>query len=53
MAGGGGFDAPESGGGRHKQKKYKKGKKIGVRIDMTPMVDVIMLLLTFLFLLLL
>ncbi|MDQ3020135.1 MAG: biopolymer transporter ExbD [Bacteroidota bacterium] len=44
---GGGFDAPESGGGRHKQKKYKKGKKIGVRIDMTPMVDVIMLLLTF------
>ncbi|MBS1518661.1 MAG: biopolymer transporter ExbD [Bacteroidetes bacterium] len=44
---GGGFDAPESGGGLHKQKKYKKGKKIGVRIDMTPMVDVIMLLLTF------
>lgn len=44
---GGGFDAPDSGGGRHKQKKYKKGKKIGVRIDMTPMVDVIMLLLTF------
>ena len=26
MAGGGGFDAPETGGGRHKQKKYKKGK---------------------------
>ena len=45
---GGGFDAPESGSsGLHKQKKYKKGKKIGVRIDMTPMVDVIMLLLTF------
>ena len=44
---GGGFDAPDSGGGLHKQKKYKKGKKIGVRIDMTPMVDVIMLLLTF------
>ncbi len=44
---GGGFDAPETGGGLHKQKKYKKGKKIGVRIDMTPMVDVIMLLLTF------
>lgn len=43
---GGGFDAPESGSGR-KQKKYKKGKRIGVRIDMTPMVDVIMLLLTF------
>lgn len=47
MAGGGGFDAPETGSGLHKQKKYKKGKKIGVRIDMTPMVDVIMLLLTF------
>ncbi|MEP7146616.1 MAG: biopolymer transporter ExbD [bacterium] len=44
---GGGFDAPDSGGGLHKQKKYKKGRKIGVRIDMTPMVDVIMLLLTF------
>jgi len=44
---GGGFDAPDSGGGRRKTKKYKKGKKIGVRIDMTPMVDVIMLLLTF------
>ena len=44
---GGGFDAPDSGGGLHKQKKYKKGKKVGVRIDMTPMVDVIMLLLTF------
>ena len=44
---GGGFDAPDSGGGLHKQKKYKKGKRIGVRIDMTPMVDVIMLLLTF------
>lgn len=44
---GGGFDAPESGGGLHKQKKYKKGKKLGVRIDMTPMVDVILLLLTF------
>ena len=45
---GGGFDAPESGSsGLHKQKKYKKGKKIGVRIDMTSMVDVIMLLITF------
>ena len=47
MAGGGGFAAPETGSGLHKQKKYKKGKKVGVRIDMTPMVDVIMLLLTF------
>lgn len=44
---GGGFDAPESGSSLRKQKKYKKGKRIGVRIDMTPMVDVIMLLLTF------
>lgn len=43
---GGGFDAPEAGGGRGK-KKYHKGKRVGVRIDMTPMVDVIMLLLTF------
>lgn len=44
MAGGGGFDAPEVRGG-----KGKKGSKLGrgVHIDMTPMVDVIMLLLTF------
>ena len=45
MAGGGGFEAPEAFNKR--QKKYQRGKKIGVRIDMTPMVDVIMLLLTF------
>ncbi len=45
MAGGGGFEAPEAFNKR--QKKYQKGKKLGVRIDMTPMVDVIMLLLTF------
>jgi biopolymer transport protein ExbD len=42
---GGGFDAPEAGGG--KGSKHKKTKVLGVRIDMTPMVDVIMLLLTF------
>lgn len=42
---GGGFDAPEVGGG--KGSKHKTTKVIGVRIDMTPMVDVIMLLLTF------
>ncbi|MBM4158148.1 MAG: biopolymer transporter ExbD [Ignavibacteria bacterium] len=42
---GGGFDAPETGGGRGKKKKSKV--KTGVHIDMTPMVDVIMLLLTF------
>lgn len=45
MAGGGGFEAPEAYNKR--QKKYQRGKKLGVRIDMTPMVDVIMLLLTF------
>ncbi len=45
MAGGGGFDAPEVAGG--KGSKHKKTKSAGVRIDMTPMVDVIMLLLTF------
>lgn len=42
---GGGFDAPEVGGGKGSKKYLKKGA--GVRIDMTPMVDVIMLLLTF------
>ena len=41
---GGNFDAPESGG---KDKGKKKSKAMGVKIDMTPMVDVIMLLLTF------
>ena len=44
---GGDFDAGDSGNSRKKQPKWKKGKKVGVRIDMTPMVDVIMLLLTF------
>ncbi|HEY5122725.1 MAG TPA: biopolymer transporter ExbD [Ignavibacteria bacterium] len=39
------FDTPDAGGGRGKQ--HKKVKAAGVRIDMTPMVDVIMLLLTF------
>lgn len=42
---GGGFDAPEVSGGKGSKKYLKKGA--GVRIDMTPMVDVIMLLLTF------
>jgi len=42
---GGGFDAPEVAQG--KGNKHKKSKAAGVRIDMTPMVDVIMLLLTF------
>jgi biopolymer transport protein ExbD len=44
---GGGFDSPETTGGRIKKKKWQKGKKLGVRIDMTPMVDIILLLLTF------
>lgn len=43
---GGDFDAGDSGSSRKKQPKWKKSK-VGVRIDMTPMVDVIMLLLTF------
>ena len=41
---GGNFDAPDTGG---KGKKSKQPKGRGVHIDMTPMVDVIMLLLTF------
>jgi biopolymer transport protein ExbD len=40
---GGNFDAPDTGG----KDKKKKSKGRGVHIDMTPMVDVIMLLLTF------
>jgi biopolymer transport protein ExbD len=44
---GGGFDSPEPSGGHRKKKKWQKGKRLGVRIDMTPMVDVILLLLTF------
>jgi biopolymer transport protein ExbD len=34
----------DSGGNRHKK---KRGKRIGIRMDMTPMVDVAFLLLTF------
>lgn len=41
---GGNFDAPDT-GGKGKDKNKVKGR--GVHIDMTPMVDVIMLLLTF------
>lgn len=43
---GGGVDAPEAGQERGK-KGYKKPPVRAVNIDMTPMVDVIMLLLTF------
>jgi biopolymer transport protein ExbD len=39
------FDTPDAGGGRGKQ--HKQVKRAAVKIDMTPMVDVIMLLLTF------
>jgi len=44
MAGGGGGAAePRS----HGKKKRKKGRRLGIRIDMTPLVDVAFLLLTF------
>jgi biopolymer transport protein ExbD len=32
---------------KHKGKKRKKGRRLGIRIDMTPLVDVAFLLLTF------
>lgn len=44
MAGGGG-EAPQP--RSHGKKKRKKGKRLGIRIDMTPLVDVAFLLLTF------
>jgi biopolymer transport protein ExbD len=43
-------DAPDSGGDQHrgrKKKKWQVRKRVGFHIDMTPYVDVIMLLLTF------
>ena len=40
-----GMDLGGDTGGRHKKKR--KGKRIGIRMDMTPMVDVAFLLLTF------
>lgn len=43
MAGGGGAPEPRS----HGKKKRKKGRRLGIRIDMTPLVDVAFLLLTF------
>jgi biopolymer transport protein ExbD len=33
--------------GKHEKKKHKKKRRLGIRIDMTPMVDVAFLLLTF------
>jgi biopolymer transport protein ExbD len=41
--GGGGGPEPRS----HGKKKRKKGRRLGIRIDMTPLVDVAFLLLTF------
>ncbi len=39
--------APRAGASSKKGKKHKKMKRLGVRMDMTPMVDVAFLLLTF------
>jgi biopolymer transport protein ExbD len=44
MAGGGDIAEPKRKG---KGKKRKKGRRLGIRIDMTPLVDVAFLLLTF------
>ncbi len=44
MAGGGDVAAPREGKGK---KKHRKGRRLGTRIDMTPLVDVAFLLLTF------
>ncbi len=43
----GAVDTPQRGGGGRHKKKHKTKKRLGVRIDMTPMVDVAFLLLTF------
>jgi len=43
----GAVDAPAPRGHDKKKKKHKKKRRIGVRLDMTPMVDVAFLLLTF------
>ncbi len=45
MAGGGDVSAPKSHG--KKGKKRRKGRRLGTRIDFTPLVDVAFLLLTF------
>ena len=42
-----GMDAGAAPRGHDKKKKHKKMRRLGVRIDMTPMVDVAFLLLTF------
>jgi biopolymer transport protein ExbD len=46
MAGGGDIGGQE-GGKKHAKGKKKKARRVGVRIDMTPLVDIAFLLLTF------
>ena len=46
MAGGGDIGGQE-GGKKHGKGKKKKARRLGVRIDMTPLVDIAFLLLTF------
>ncbi len=43
----GAVDSPAPRGHDKKKKKHKKKRRLGVRLDMTPMVDVAFLLLTF------
>lgn len=45
--GGGGLELPERQRRGKKHSKRKKKKRVGFRIDMTPMVDIVFLLLTF------
>jgi len=45
-----GADLAAASGAAKGKKKHKKKKRLNVRIDMTPMVDVVMLLITFLML---
>jgi biopolymer transport protein ExbD len=47
MAGGGDIGAQEGGKKHGKHGKKKKARRVGVRIDMTPLVDIAFLLLTF------
>jgi len=47
MSGGGDIGGQEGGRKHGKGKKKKKARRLGVRIDMTPLVDIAFLLLTF------
>jgi biopolymer transport protein ExbD len=47
MAGGGEIGGQEGGKKHAKGKKKKKARRVGIRIDMTPLVDIAFLLLTF------